>query len=170
MMGTTSDEGGMVDFTVRYEPTPDEVARALQQGFKRQLKVTYLVLPSVLIVSGLVCILVDAVGLGVGMLVGAVVFPLVLTRSIGRTAKRQLTHLCVPTTLRMTSDGYECRTDRFTTTMQWSLFGRVETTPEFWLFFVNKQCTGFLPRRAFDSEQQAELDGFFAARQNAGVA
>ncbi|MFJ2028141.1 YcxB family protein [Streptosporangium sp. NPDC087985] len=168
-MVTTSDEGGMVDFTVRYEPTPDEVTRALQQGFKRQLKVTYLALPSVLIASGLICILVDAVGMGIGMLVGAVVFPLVLTRSIRRTAKRQLTYLCVPTTLRVTSDGYEYRTDQSTTTVRWSLFGRVVTTPEFWLFFVNKQCTGFLPRRAFDSEQQTELDGFFAARQNAGA-
>lgn len=168
-MVNTSDEGGMVDFAVRYEPTPDEVARALKQGFRRQLKATYRVLPPVLIVSGLVCILVGNVSLGVGMLVGAVVFPLIATWSIGRTAKRQLTYLCVPTTLRMTSDGYECRTDQSTTTMQWSLFGRVETTPEFWLFFVNKQCAGFLPRRAFDSEQQAELDGFFAARQNAGV-
>lgn len=158
-----------MDFTVEYGPTPDEVARALQQGSKQQLKVAYVVLPSVLSVSGLVCILVDAVGMGVGMLVGAVTFPFVMVWSLRRIAKRQLTHLCVPTVLRMTDDGYEYRTDQTTTTMRWSLFGRVVTGPEFWLFFVNRQCVAFLPRRAFNSEQQAEFDRFLASRQNPGL-
>ncbi|MEV4250812.1 YcxB family protein [Streptosporangium canum] len=160
----------MVDFTVRYEPTPDEVARALGQGVRQQLKIAYLALPSVLIVSGLVCVLVDATYMGVAMLVGAAIFPLVLTWSIRRIGKRQLAYLCVPTTLRVTDDWYECRTDQSTTTMQWSLFGRIVTGTEFWLFFIGRQFTGFLPRRAFSSEQQAELDSLLASRQNAGIA
>ncbi|MEU0568207.1 YcxB family protein [Nonomuraea sp. NPDC005983] len=159
-----------MDFTVSYRPTPDEVARALQQGTKRQLKVFYLALPAVLVVSGLVCILVDSIGLGVGMFAGAVAFPLVLTWSIGRAAKRQLTYLCVPTTIRVTDDGYECRTEQSSTTMRWPLFGRIVIGPEFWLFYVNKQCAGFLPRRAFNSEQQAELDAFLTSRQKTEVA
>ncbi|MER6949431.1 YcxB family protein [Nonomuraea sp. NPDC000554] len=137
---------------------------------KRQLKVSYLVLPVVLVVSGLVCILVDSIGLGVGMFAGAVVFPLALTWSIGRVARRQLTYLCVPTTIRVTGDGYECRTEQSTMTMRWSLFGRIVIGPEFWLFYVNKQCAAFLPRRAFDGEQQAELDAFLRSRQKAEVA
>ncbi|MEU6424254.1 YcxB family protein [Microbispora sp. NPDC046973] len=160
----------MVDFTVRYEPTPDEMARALGQGLRQQLKVVYLALPPVLILSGLVCILVGGTYPGIGMLVGAVVFPLVLTWSIRRTGRRQLAHLCVPTTIRVSDDGYECRTEQSTTAMRWALFGRITTGTEFWLFFVNRQFTGFLPRRAFTSEQQAEFDNFLASRQNAGVA
>ncbi|WP_433436118.1 YcxB family protein [Nonomuraea sp. CA-141351] len=159
----------MVDFTVRYEPTPDEVARALGQGVRQQLKIAYRALPVVLVVSGLVCILLDATSIGIGMLIGAVVFPLVLTWSIRRTGKRQLAYLCVPTTLRITDEGYEFRTDQSTTTVQWSLFGRIVTGTEFWLFFVGRQFMGFLPRRAFSSEQQAELDGLLASRQRAGM-
>ncbi|GAA2683864.1 hypothetical protein [Nonomuraea recticatena] len=75
-----------MDFTVTYEPTPDEVARALAQVLKRQLRLTSLVLPSVLAVSGLVCLAVGSTGPGVGMLAGAVVFPLLLTWTIRRSA------------------------------------------------------------------------------------
>ncbi|WP_344865881.1 YcxB family protein [Planomonospora alba] len=75
-----------------------------------------------------------------------------------------------PTALRVTDDGYEARTGHSTTTMRWSLFGRITTGPEFWLFFVNRQFTGFLPRRAFGTGQQAESDGFLASRQNTKVA
>ncbi|GGO62671.1 YcxB family protein [Nonomuraea cavernae] len=74
------------------------------------------------------------------------------------------------TTLRVTDDGYECRTDQSTTTVKWSLFGRIVTGTEFWLFFAGRQFMGFLPRRAFSSEQQAELDDLLASRQNAGIA
>ena len=168
-MTGTSGKGGMVDFTVRYEPTSDEVARALHQGLKRQLATIYRVLPAVLVVAGLVCILADAAIMGVGMLVAAVAAPLAGTWMLRRTARRQLTYLCAPTTLRVTGDGYECRTDQYATTMQWSIFTRVTTTAEFWLFFTNGQLVAFLPKRAFDSEQQAALCDFLTARQHAGT-
>ncbi|WP_436758269.1 YcxB family protein [Streptosporangium sp. V21-05] len=155
-----------MDVAVSYEPTLDEVARALGQGIRQQLKIAYLALPSVLIASGLGCVLIGSTSTGVAMLVGAVAFPLVLTWSIRRTGRRRLAHLCVPTTLRLTGDGYECHTDQATTTMRWSLFGRIVTGPEFWLFFVNRQFTGFLPRRAFSGGQQAEFDDFIASRRN----
>jgi len=164
-----SGKGGMVDFTVRYEPTSDEVARALHQGLKRQLTTVYRILPSVLVVAGLVCILADTVIMGVGMLVAAVVAPLPGAWAFRRTARRQHTYLCAPTTLRVTGDGYECRTDQYTTTMQWSMFTRVTTTAEFWLFFANGQLMAFLPKRAFDSEQQTTLGDFLTARQHAGT-
>lgn len=156
-----------MDFTISYQPTPDDVSRALQQGVMRQLKLVSLAVPLVLAASGLACLAVGAVGLGAGMLAGAVAFPLVLSMVIRRMAKRQLTYFCVPTTLRVTGDGYETRTDQSTTATRWSLFSRIETTPEFWLFFVNRQFTGFLPRRAFSDGQQAELDGLFAVRKEA---
>ncbi|MFI9846431.1 YcxB family protein [Nonomuraea sp. NPDC051941] len=158
-----------MDFTIRYEPAPDEVARALRQGLKRQLTAVYRFLPSVLVVAGLACIWADAVFVGVGMLVAAVVAPFAATLAIRRLAARQLAYMCVPTTIRVTSEGYECRTEQYSTTMQWSMFGQVVTTPEFWLFFVNRQLAAFLPKRAFNSEQQAELIDFLAARQNAGA-
>lgn len=158
-----------MDFTVRYEPTPGEVVRALEQGAKQQYKITLLTLPSVLIVLGLASILIGSPYAGVVMLVGAVVLPLVLMWSIRRIGRRQLSYLCVPTTLRVTGDGYESRTEQATNMIRWSLFGRIVTGPEFWLFFVNRQFTGFLPRRAFSGEQQAEFDDFLAARQNARI-
>ncbi|MGW3347656.1 YcxB family protein [Nonomuraea rubra] len=43
---------------------------------------------------------------------------------------------------------------------------RPVVTPEFWLFFVNKQATGFLPRNAFTPEQQAQLDARLAPLTN----
>ncbi|MEV6031325.1 YcxB family protein [Nonomuraea sp. NPDC052116] len=158
-----------MDFTIRYEPAPDEVARALRQSLKRQLTAVYRFLPSVLVVAGLTCIWADAVFVGAGMLVAAAVAPFAATRAIRRLTARQLAYMCVPTTIRVTSEGYECRTEQYSTTMQWSMFGQVVTTPEFWLFFVNRQPAAFLPKRAFNSEQQAELIDFLAARQNAGA-
>ncbi|NRQ31596.1 YcxB family protein [Nonomuraea sp. NN258] len=154
-----------MDFTVTYHPSPDEVARALQQGLRRQLRLGYLAAPAALVLLGVVCVVVGSRGVAIGSFVAAVLFPFVLNLSIRRTARRQLAYLCVPTTLHVTGDGYECRTEQSTTTMRWSLFSQVVSAPEFWLLFVGKQCAGFLPRRAFDPEQQAELDRFIAARQ-----
>ncbi|MFG2086459.1 MULTISPECIES: YcxB family protein [unclassified Spirillospora] len=163
-----------MDITIRYEPSTDEVARALRLGLKRQLRVVYLVvLPTVLVAAGLVCFLIGDVFIGVGMLVAAAAAPIAAiaaTRAIRRLAARQLTYLCVPTTLHVTDDGYETRTDQYTVKMTWSMFSRVETTPEFWLFFINRQIAAFLPKNAFDGEQQAELGGFFAAWENAKAA
>lgn len=168
MMIATSDKGGTVDFTVRYEPSPDEVARALDQGLTRQLRTLYVALPVALAGAGVACLLAGAVGLGVGLMVGAVAFPPALKWTARRMARRQLAYICVPTTLRVADDGYACVTDQSTTTVQWSMFTRIDGTPEFWLFFIGNQWSGFLPRRAFDGEQQAALDGLFAAREPAG--
>ncbi|WP_327589937.1 YcxB family protein [Nonomuraea sp. NBC_00507] len=96
--------------------------------------------------------------IGSAMFVGAAVSPLVVSWSLRRTGRRRLAFLCVPTTLHLTGDGYKVETEQSTATTRWSLFGPVVTTPEFWLFFVNRQFTGFLPRRAFTDEQQAALD------------
>lgn len=54
MMIGNSGEGGKVDFTGRYEPAPDEVARALHQGLRRQLKTLFGILIAVLVVAGVV--------------------------------------------------------------------------------------------------------------------
>jgi hypothetical protein len=152
-----------MDFTVTYEPTPDEVARALRLGVRRQLRVFYWALPAVLVVAGAVCVLVDSTSMGIAMLVAAVVAPFAGGWSIRRLARKQLGHMCVPTVLRFTSEGYEYRTEQSATSLQWSLFSQVMAGPEFWLFFINKQFAAFLPRRAFDPAQQAELDAFLAS-------
>ncbi|NUW33383.1 YcxB family protein [Nonomuraea sp. SMC257] len=158
-----------MDFTITYTPAPDEVARAFGQGLRRQLGALRVALPAILVLLGAACAVMGAIGLAAGMFAGAVVFPVALTWAIRRVVRRQLAYLCVPTTLRLTSEGYECRTDQYTTTLNWSMFGNIVTTPEFWLFFIGKQCTAFLPRRAFDADQQAALDTFFAARRSSGT-
>ncbi|GAA2292779.1 hypothetical protein GCM10010149_45650 [Nonomuraea roseoviolacea subsp. roseoviolacea] len=157
-----------MDFTVEYTPTRDEVARALGQGVKRQLSALRVALPAILVLAGAACAAMGGIGLAAGMLAGAVAFPVALTWAINRAARRQLAYLCVPTTLRVTGDGYECRTDQYTTALNWSMFGNIVNTPEFWLFFIGKQCAAFLPRRAFDPDQQAALDAHFAARRSTG--
>ncbi|MGI5287813.1 YcxB family protein [Nonomuraea polychroma] len=158
-----------MDFTVRYRPSQEEVARALQQGVKLQLRVLLTTLIAVLVVCGLLLVLIGSVTIGIAMFIGAVVFPVVMSWSLHRTGRRRLAFLCVPTTLHLTGDGYKAETDQHTTATRWSLFSRIVTTPEFWLFFVNRQFTGFLPRRAFTHEQQTELDALFTARQNTAV-
>lgn len=159
-----------MDITLQYEATPEEVARALHLGLRRQLRILYVALWSVLAVAGTVCFLVGSVIMGAGMLVAAVAGPMAATWAVRRIARKQLDYLCVPTTLRVTDDGYETRTDQSTTMMKWSMFSRVEATPEFWLLFVNRQIAAFLPRSAFDGAQRAELDGFLAARENTKAA
>ncbi|MBN6058421.1 YcxB family protein, partial [Nonomuraea sp. RK-328] len=156
--------------TIEYTPAPDEVMRALGEGIKRQLRTLRVAFPAILAVVGAACGVLGDIGLAAGLLAGAVAFPAALTWAIRRTARRQLAYLCVPTTLRLTSEGYECRTDQYTTTINWSMFGNIVTTSEFWLFFVGKQCAAFLPRRAFDADQQDALDTFFTARRSAGAA
>ncbi|NUW46345.1 YcxB family protein [Nonomuraea rhodomycinica] len=158
-----------MDFTIDYTPTQDEVARAFGQGLRRQLSALRVALPAILVLAGAACAVMGGIGLAVGMFAGAVAFPVALTWAIRRAARRQLAYLCVPTTLRVTGQGYECRTDQYTTTLNWSMFGNIVTTPEFWLFFIGKQCAAFLPRRAFDSDQQAALDALFAARPATGT-
>ncbi|MQY04211.1 YcxB family protein [Actinomadura macrotermitis] len=151
----------MTDFTVSYEPTPDEVARALHQGLKLQLRFLYLALPVLLVLAGAACLLTGALYLGVGLLALAGAFPLALSWMIQVLAGRQLGHLCAPTTLVVTADGYEYRTEHTATTARWARFDRIVTTQEFWLLFTGGRCTAFLPKRAFTMRQEVELDGLF---------
>jgi YcxB-like protein len=155
-----------LDFTVSYRPTPDEVGRALRSGLMRQLKLFYVALVVILVVCGLVCLQVGVVPVGIGMLVAAIVAPLTGPLAIRRLVARRLTYLCEPATVRVTSDGYEVRTDQHTTSVKWSMFSQVVTTPEFWLLYTNKLFAAFLPKAAFDEEQRAQLDVLFAERHN----
>jgi YcxB-like protein len=160
----TRQGGTTVNFTVEYQPSQDELARALQQGIRRQFKVLVPAAMAVLAGCGLLMLAIGYMGLGLGMLVAALVFPLVMTWSVRRTGSRRLAYLCVPTTFTMTGDGYETRTADSATTIRWSMFSQVIPTQEFWLFFIGKQFAGFLPRRAFTPGQQAELDTLFATK------
>nr|WP_311132164.1 YcxB family protein [Nonomuraea gerenzanensis] len=119
--------------------------------------------PAFLVVSGIVFLLLDLYSVGIGMLVAAVVVPFVVPWSLRRAVRKQVPHICVPTTLHVTDEGYETRSAQLTMELRWSLFSRVIPTPEFWLFFINKQASGFLPRSAFTPEQQAQLDARLSA-------
>ncbi|TYB59074.1 YcxB family protein, partial [Nonomuraea sp. PA05] len=147
-----------MDFTVEYEPTPDEVERALSQALRHQLKFLFTMFPIFLVVFGLIFLLLDVNSVGYGMLVAAIVVPFVLPWSLRRSARKQVSLICVPTTLHLTDEGYRIRSEKLGQEMRWSLFSHVVATPEFWLFFVNKQASGFLPRSAFTPEQQAQLE------------
>ncbi|GAA2306831.1 hypothetical protein GCM10010402_78090 [Actinomadura luteofluorescens] len=161
----THSEGGNVDISVKYQPTEDEVSRAFTEGFKRQLTVLYAVLVIVLLGGAAYRFAAGDPGMGIGALVAAVLSPLVGTWWLRRRARRMLSFLCVPTTVRVTDSGYDCRTDESTTAMRWTMFSHVYPTPEFWLLYVNDQPAAFLPRAAFDAAQQAEIDAFLAARK-----
>jgi multidrug efflux pump subunit AcrB len=159
-----------VDITVSYEPTPDEVVRAFARGLRRQLTALYAVLVSALLVGAAVFFLTGETKLGIALLVSSVLAPLAANWWLRKRARQQLAFLCVPTTLRVTDDGYEARTDQSTTMMRWAMLSDVTATPEFWLLFVNKQPAAFLPKGAFDADQRAEIDGFLTARTSVGVA
>lgn len=158
-----------MDITVRYEPTEDEVVRAFSQGLRRQLTAMYAVLVAVLVAGAAVMFATGNTAMGIGMLVASVLGPLAGNWWLRKRARRTLSFLCVPTTVRVTDDAYECRTEESTTTMRWTMFSNVISTQEFWLLFVNKQPAAFLPKAAFDGPQQAEIDGFLAARGSVGV-
>jgi hypothetical protein len=154
-----------VDITVTYEPTPDEVVRAFTRALKRQLTALYAVLVSALLVGSAVFFVTGELKLGIALLVSSVLAPLAGNWWIRKRARQQLAFLCVPTTLRVTGDGYEARTDQSTTMMRWSMLSDVTATPEFWLLFVNRQPAAFLPKTAFDEAQRAEIDRFLATRK-----
>lgn len=158
-----------MDITVSYEPTPDEVVRAFARGLRRQLTALYAVLVSALLVGAAVFFLTGETKLGIALLVSSVLAPLAGNWWLRKRARQQLAFLCVPTTLRVTDDGYEARTDQSTTMMRWAMLSDVTATPEFWLLFVNKQPAAFLPKNAFDADQRAEIDGFLTARTSVGV-
>ncbi|TMQ93676.1 YcxB family protein [Actinomadura soli] len=159
-------DGGI---TVSYEPAPDEVARAFFLGLRRQLAVTYTVVVAFLIGATIFCFSVGKPWVGSALLVSTVAAPLGSAWWLRRRLRTMLAHLCVPTTMRLTADGYECRTDQSTTAMRWSMFSGIVTTGEFWLLFLNRQPAAFLPKSAFDAEQQARIAGFLAAPKGSRV-
>lgn len=153
-----------MDITIRYEPAPDEVARAFQRGLRSQLNAIYAVVASVLVAGAAVCFAVGDAGLAIALLVGSVLGPLAGSFWLRRRVRHQFAFLCVPTTVRITDDGYECHTDTSTTMMRWSMFSKVMTTEEFWLLYQSKYPAAFLPKGAFDAAQQSEIDGLLSAR------
>ncbi|MQY08952.1 YcxB family protein [Actinomadura macrotermitis] len=154
-----------MDITVRYEPTSDEVVRAFSLGLRRQLVTLYAVLVGVLLVAAAVLFAIGVLPMAVAMLISSVLAPPAGHWWMRRRARQRLAFLCVPTTVRVTDDGYECRTDESTMAMRWSMLSGITATPEFWLLSVNRQPAAFLPKAAFDEEQQAEIDGFLATRK-----
>jgi hypothetical protein len=157
-----------VDFTVEYRPSPDELTRAFRRGYRRQRRMLTWGLPAVCLAGAAVCALVGAVAYSVGLVAGAIVAPFASEWAYRRLFRRIAGLLCVPATVRVTGDGYEIRTELSTTWVRWAMFGRVESTPEFWLLYGNRLFAAFLPRAAFDEAQQAEIDNILASRSVAG--
>jgi len=151
-----------VDFTVEYRPSPDEVTRAFRRGLRHQIRLVSWGLPAVLLAAAAVCMSLGAVASGVSLAAGAVAAPIASRWAYRRLFRRMADLLSVPATLRVTGDGYEVRTELSTATTRWAMFGRVESTPEFWLFYRNRFFVAFLPRAAFDEAQQARIDNILA--------
>lgn len=151
-----------MDFTIEYCPSPDEVTRAFRRGLRRGIRLASWGLTAVCLAGAAVCVLLGAVASSVGLAAGAVAAPIATAWAYRRLFRRMAALLCVPATLRVTEDGYEVRTELSTTTMRWAMFGRVESTPEFWLLYRNQLFAAFLPRAAFDQAQQAGIDNILA--------
>ncbi|MGH3241092.1 MAG: YcxB family protein [Spirillospora sp.] len=152
-------DGGI---TVSYEPAPDEAARAFFLGLRRQLAVTYAAVVVFLVGGTIACFAAGMAWLGVALLVSTAAAPFGSAWWLRRRLRKMLAHLCVPTTIRLTADGYEYQTEKSATVMRWSMFSNVLTTPDFWLLYLNRQPAAFLPKSAFDAEQQAQITGFLA--------
>ncbi|MFI0483909.1 YcxB family protein [Actinomadura sp. 9N215] len=157
-------DGGI---TVSYEPTPDEAARAYCHGLNEQLAGPYALKALFLIGAAVFCFSVEYPWLGAAMLVLAVAVPLGSAWSLRLRLRKLAVYMCVPTTMRLTADGCEYRTDLTTSTTSWSLFSEIKSTREFWLFYLGGHPATFIPKSAFDAEQQAQVNGFFAARAHA---
>ncbi|TDB87867.1 YcxB family protein [Actinomadura sp. KC216] len=157
-------DGGI---TVSVEPTPDEAVRALFHGLKQGLTRTYTMVAGALIVAAIYCFSSGQTGAGIVVLVLAAAFPIAGVRSARVNLRKVAAHMCVPTTLRLTANGCEWRTDTFTTTMVWSAFSNIENTQKFWVCYMSGFPAEFILKRAYDAEQLAQIEGFLAPYEQA---
>ncbi|MFI0409889.1 YcxB family protein [Actinomadura sp. 3N508] len=159
-------DGGI---TVSYEPTPDEALRAHFYGLKEGLLSTYIVVAGALVIAAFYCFYIERPEAVVVTLALAVAVPIAAISSARGNLRSATAHMCVPTTLRLTADGLECRTDRFTITMLWSAYSNVENAREFWVLYVGGFPSGFILKRAYNAEQLAQIEGLLAPYEQAVI-
>ncbi|MFI0409890.1 YcxB family protein [Actinomadura sp. 3N508] len=154
-------------FTVGYEPTPDEAVRVFARGLRGQLMVTYVALVVLLTGGAGLCFYVGKTWLGIALLISAVAAPIAADWAVRQRLREALAHMCVPTTMRLTADEYESRTEQATIKYRWSMFSKVVNTKDYWMLYVDGQPAAFLPKGAFDAGQLAQIEGFLATREQA---
>lgn len=153
-----------MDFSVSYRLTAEEVARATVAGMARQLRPIRLLTPAALVIAGFLVLLLEVYFLGIGLLVGAAVYPVLMPWLIRRAVRRQAGHMAGPFTLQLTDEGYTCRGEGFSQSLAWAMFDHVDTTQEFWVFSAKGRFIAFLPLAAFDGARRAELESMFRRR------
>lgn len=149
---------------MEYQLSPGEVTRAFKRGLRRGIRLLRWGMPAFLLAAAAICASVGAYAATAGMTAGAIAGPIAGAWAYRRLFRRMAVLLRAPATLRVTGDGYEVRTELSTVALQWAIFGRVESTPEFWLFYRGRLFAAFLPRAAFDDAQQAAIDNIVASR------
>ena len=152
---------------MEYRLSPAEVTRAFKRGMRRQIRLVRWGMPAILLAGAAICASVHVVAASAGLAAGAVAAPIAAAWAYRRLFSRMAALLCAPATVRVTGDEYEVRTELSTVTVRWAMFGRVESTPEFWLLYRGRSFAAFLPRAAFDDAQQAGIDSIIASRSMA---
>src|SRR5205085_12627513 len=95
---------------------------------------------------------------------GGVLYPFAMEWVIRQSAKRSAHLIAEPWTVRLTDDSYTLHTPASQSQVAWSAYAEVTTRSGFWYLHQANRAMSFLPRRAFDEAQSAELTAFFTAR------
>jgi hypothetical protein len=152
-----------MDISVEYQLTREELKRALGAIAGGRLRLAAWILMPLLVALGVVNVVTGDAGLGGVLIVYGLIFAPLLTFKVVRTTNLQAREMCVPSAVRLTSEGYEVQTAQLTAMRQWSSFVKTVATPEFWLLYTNKQCAVIVPKRAFNPAQQTEINNFLQA-------
>ncbi len=153
-----------MDITANYELTPGECRRALRAigGWRR-------ILDTWIVTIGVMCgaIYASMRWRHDGFVVTSILFVIVAAPILiwihVRSVRREARRMCVPVTVRLTSEAVEIQVPKIFQTLLWSAFLTTVTTSEFWLLYVKKRYAAIVPRRAFSAAEQAEIDGFLRA-------
>ncbi|MFJ1706020.1 YcxB family protein [Kitasatospora sp. NPDC088346] len=148
-----------MDITATFRPTEREVRRALRNLPAMR---SYAVVTLALTALGLLTLLTDRpspalVAIGPGILL------LAEFGVVRLGARRTAPLLTEPWTVRITDHAYELTTPASHATVRWSMYRQVTGRAGFWYLQQSNRASGFLPQRAFDEGQRAELAAFFAA-------
>jgi len=93
----------------------------------------------------------------------AVVIPLLealMVYILLRSQRKQAAKLAVSSTLTITDEAVTLALPNSTVTHRWGTFVRLSSAKHHWLFYTTKQCAMLIPKRAFDAEQQAQIESF----------
>lgn len=122
---------------------------------------TVLVICALLVALGLISLPLDGPGIELYVGLGLPVFMEVVVRL---AARRSAALFAEPWTVRVTDEAFALRTAVSQAEISWNAYREAWERSGFWYLRQISGAVGFVPKRAFDGAQQAELAGFFARR------